>query len=159
MPSRERPSEALAADHGDAPREVTDSDGGQPPSETTAAAPASLAQAEAEAAEAEARAETAGAHAMRLRLRVEEARSQQREGELRDVGAVSARRGRPGRAAGGCVVRDRKPWLSAPPSCSFVPRSGRVAIWCGITAPPCVNDTVPQSFPRWSAKRCDADVD
>ncbi|HME77124.1 MAG TPA: hypothetical protein VKI00_16195 [Mycobacterium sp.] len=45
MPSRKRPSEALAAHHGDAPREVTDSDGGQPSSEPTGEAPASLEQA------------------------------------------------------------------------------------------------------------------
>jgi hypothetical protein len=42
MPARERRSEALAADHGDARREVNDSDGGQPPSRPTGEAPASL---------------------------------------------------------------------------------------------------------------------
>ena len=105
MPSWERPSEALAADHGDAPREVTDSGGGQPLSEITGDAPASLAQAEAEAAEAEACAEAARAHAMRLRLRAEEARSQQREGELRGVAGRESAARSPG---------SRRRWLRRP---------------------------------------------
>jgi Mce-associated membrane protein len=83
--SREPLSEALAADHGDARREVNDSDDGQPLSGPTGEAPASLEQAEAEAAEAEARAAAARAHALRLRLRAEQTGSDQREGEVRDV--------------------------------------------------------------------------
>ncbi len=105
MPSRERRSEALAADHGDARREVNDSDGGQPPSRPTGEAPASLEQAEAEAAQAEARAEAARAHARRLRLRAEQTGSDQRGGEVRDVAGREPAARSPG---------SRRRWLRRP---------------------------------------------
>jgi len=107
MPSREPLSEALGADHGDAPRQVNDSDGGQPPSGPTGEAPASLEQAEAEvdAAEAEARAAAARARALRLRLRAEQTGSDQREGEVRDVAGREPAARSPG---------SRRRWLRRP---------------------------------------------
>ncbi len=102
MPSRKRTSEALAADHDDAPREVTASDGGQPPSEPTGEAPASLEQAEEEAAQAEARAEEARAHAIRLRRQAEEAGSDRRGGEVGDVAGREP------------AARSRRWWLCRP---------------------------------------------
>lgn len=105
MPSRERSSERLGADHGDAPLEITDSDGVQPPSEPTGQAPASLEQAETEAAQAEVRAEAARAQAIQLRRRAEEAGSDQREGEAGDV----AGRARAARSPG-----SRRRWMRRP---------------------------------------------
>jgi len=105
MPSRERRSEALVADHGDARREVNDSDGGQPPSRPTGQAPASVEQAEAEVAQAEARAEAARAHVRRLRLRAEQTGSDQREGEVRDVAGREPAARSPG---------SRRRWLRRP---------------------------------------------
>jgi Mce-associated membrane protein len=79
MPSPERPSEALDADHGDEPLDGAGSDVSQSLSGTTADAQDSLEEAETAAAEAQARAEAARAHAIRLRRQAEDARGDQRE--------------------------------------------------------------------------------
>jgi Mce-associated membrane protein len=76
MPSRQRPPEALDAEHCDGPGPVTDSDAGSP---ETVKGPTSLAEAEGEAARAESRAKEARARAMRLRRQAETASSDQRD--------------------------------------------------------------------------------
>jgi Mce-associated membrane protein len=76
MPSRQRPPEALDAEHCDGPGPVIDSDAGSP---ETAKGPTSLAEAEGEAARAESRAKEARARAMRLRRQAETASSDQRD--------------------------------------------------------------------------------
>jgi Mce-associated membrane protein len=75
MPSRQRPPEALDAEHCDGPGPVTDSDAGSP---ETAKGPTSLAEAEGEVARAESRAKEARARAMRLRRQAETASSDER---------------------------------------------------------------------------------
>jgi Mce-associated membrane protein len=86
MPSPERPSEALDADHGDEPLDGAGSDVSQSLSGTTADAQDSLEEAETAAAEAQARAEAARAHAIRLRRQAEDARG----GDQREDDAAEA---------------------------------------------------------------------
>jgi Mce-associated membrane protein len=130
MPSRERPSEALDADHGDAPRESTEPDADQPPSPTAAEAPASIAQAEAEAARAEAHAKAARAGAIRLRRQAEEARGHPPDSEATDADHSHGEAGEvaldkpPARS-----VRLRRRWLRRPAR-KAVPVGAAITVIC-----------------------------